>query len=195
MVVRLANHADIDAVAEMVGAAFARDPAWQFMVPADDAAAREAFARALLLPRVDRGTAWVTDDHTAVAMWDRCSQTPSDPAAHAAAMGAFREAVGEQVWTRVELYDDAVKAEAPSRPYWYLGVLATHPGHQGRGLATAVLAPGLAAAEADGWDCWLETSTAANKTFYARRGFTEAVAVDNPGIPQTWWLRRAATTR
>ncbi len=35
-----------------------------------------------------------------------------------------------------------------------------------------------------------ETSTPANKAFYAGRGFTEGVAVDIPGGPPTWWLRR-----
>ena len=58
------------------------------------------------------------------------------------------------------------------------------------GLATAVLRPGQAAADAEEWDCWLETSTAANKSFYAGRGFTESVPFDVPGGPPTWWLRR-----
>ncbi len=88
------------------------------------------------------------------------------------------------------MYEAALDAVGPVRPYWYLGVLATHPDHQGRGLATTVLRPGLAAADAEGWDCWLETSTPANKAFYAGRGFTGSVAVDIPGGPPTWWLRR-----
>jgi GNAT superfamily N-acetyltransferase len=101
---------------------------------------------------------------------------------------AFREEVGEGIWQRVAAYDDAVGAEKPARPHWYLGVLATLPAAQGRGLATAVLQPALAAAAADGWDCWLETSSPVNKAFYAGRGFTEGRAVDLPGGPPTWWL-------
>lgn len=69
--VRPATLADVDSVATMVAAAFATDPAWSFMIPVSNARAREAFARALLVPRIRRGTVWVTDDRTAVAMWDR----------------------------------------------------------------------------------------------------------------------------
>lgn len=149
-------------------------------------------SRALLVPRIRRRTAWVTDDCTAVAMWDRLSIGKHVDDDHAAWWAAFRGDVGEEVWTRVQEYEAALKAVAPREPFWYLGVLATHPDHQGRGLATAVLAPGLAAADAESWDCWLETSTPDNKAFYAGRGFTESTAVDIPGGAPTWWLRRPA---
>ena len=76
--------------------------------------------------------------------------------------------------------------------HWTRRTLATHPDLHGRGLATAVLRPGLEAADAAGWDCWLETSTPGNKAFYAGRGFTDAVPFDIPGGAPSWWLRRPA---
>jgi GNAT superfamily N-acetyltransferase len=173
----------------MVARAFAEDPAWSYLVPDDDGPGREAFACALLVPRLSRGTAWVTDDCTAVAMWDRRADAHADAAAHDA-MSAFRESVGERSWARVERYEEAVGAAAPDPPYWYLGVLAAEPALHGQGLATSVIGPGIAAADADGWDCWLETSTPTNKAFYAHRGFTRSVVVDDSEIPPTWWLRR-----
>lgn len=127
-------------------------------------------------------------------MWDRkASEAPLDPD-HAKHWASFRAEVGEGVWSRLRAYDDSVKANLPAPPFWYLGVLATHPDMQGRGPASAVLAPALAAADADGWDCWLETSTPSNGGFYARRGFTEAVPVTVPDGPPTWWLRRPGVT-
>jgi GNAT superfamily N-acetyltransferase len=192
--VRPATLADVDAVATMVGAAFATDPAWSFMIPPDDARLREAFAHALLIPRIGRGTAWVTSDCTAVAMWDRRPVEGTDGHSHGDLWAQFRIEVGEEVWARIEAYEAALTADPRPRPHWYLGVLATHPDHQGRGLATTVMRPGLAAADAEGWDCWLETSTPANKGFYAGRGFTEAVAIDIPAGPPAWWLRRPAGT-
>ena len=69
---------------------------------------------------------------------------------------------------------------------------ALSPTHQGRGLATAVLAPGLATADAEGWDAWLETSKPGNKAFYAGRGFTDVRPVEIPDGPATWWIRRPA---
>lgn len=190
--VRLATHADVDAVVATVNAAFATDPAWSFIVGPDNHAAREAFARSLLIPRMREGTAWITDDCTAVAMWDRRSIEEAVDEEHKVIWATFRADVGEEVWSRLSAYDTAVHGGSPPCPYWYLGVLATHPAHQGRGLASAVLRPALSAADDEGWDCWLETSTPANKEFYAGRGFTESIAFDIPGGPPTWWLRRPA---
>ena len=190
--VRLATPADVDAVARMVAEAFATDPAWSFIIGRDNPSAMSAFARTLLVARISRRTAWVTDDCGAVAMWDRKSLDVAVDDDHAARWAAFRAEVGEDIWSRLEAYDAAVTAVAPPQPYWYLGVLATHPDLHGRGLASAVLRPGLDAADADGWDCWLETSTPGNKAFYAGRGFTDAVPFDIPGGAPSWWLRRPA---
>ncbi len=188
--VRLAVPDDADAITEMVAAAFATDPGWSYMTYGENHSAMRAFARALLIPRIRRGTAWVSDDNMAVAMWDRrASDLPADPD-HDERWAAFRAEVGDAIANRIDLYDAAVAAAGPARPYWYLGVLATHPSAQGRGLATAVLQPGLAAASAEGWDCWLETSSSGNKAFYAGRGFADGHAIDLPGAPTTWWLRR-----
>jgi GNAT superfamily N-acetyltransferase len=192
--VRLATLADVDAIAAMVTAAFTTDPAWSFIIGPGNVRAMDAFARALLIPRIRRGTAWVTDDCTAVAMWDRRSiDGPVDEGLDAW-WASFRAEVGEAISSRLDAYDSALDATCPALPYWYLGVLATHPDHQGRGLATGVLQSGLQAADAEGWDCWLETSTPANKDFYAGRGFTEGTSVDVADGPPTWWLRRPGRT-
>ena len=97
---------------------------------------------------------------------------------------------GASVWRRLVEYERAVDAARPTTPYWYLGVLATRPDRQGEGGASAVMAPVLAAADGDGIDCCLETSTARNRAFYERRGFTEVTDVHITGGPPTWWLRR-----
>lgn len=190
--VRLATTDDVDAIIGTVVEAFDADPAWAFII-GDDKAARVAFARTLLLPRLGLGTVWVADDGAAVAMWDRRAPIERGGAARDAAWREFRAEVGDAVWHQLEAYEEALEPPAPSTPYWYLGILATRPGAQGLGLATAVLQPGFDAADADGWDCWLETSTTGNKAFYGRRGFTESRAVSAPELPPTWWLRRPPT--
>jgi GNAT superfamily N-acetyltransferase len=94
---------------------------------------------------------------------------------------------------RIHGYDAALAAVGPERPYWYLGVLGTHPSAQGRGYAQAVMAPVFTIADGEGLDCWLETSKPRNTDFYERRGFVERIAVDIPdGGPPTWWMRRPA---
>jgi len=188
--VRPATTGDREAVVASVVAAFATDPAWVFITGGEVARVSPHFARALFDVRVGDGTVWVTDDCRAVAMWeDRTTPRVDDPR-HAAVWAAYREAVGQESWTWLQRYDDALHPREPARPYWYLGVLATHPDAQGTGLATAVLGPVLAAADARGLDCWLETSAPANTEYYERRGFTERVEVAVEGGPTTWWMHR-----
>jgi len=192
--VRPATIDDVDAVAATVSAAFESDPGWTYILGRGNARGREAFARALLLPRLRKQTAWVTDDCTAVAMWDRRSIDGLTGEDHDAWWDGFNAEVGDYVCARLEVYEGAIESGFPGPPFWYLGVLATHPDHQGRGLASAVMRPGLAAADEEGWDCWLETSTPGNKAFYEGRGFTESVPIDLPGGPPTWCLRRPSAT-
>ena len=121
---------------------------------------------------------------------------PLDRDEHAAvreehARRSYRAAAGEAAAQRLAIYNGAVaRAAAVDERHWYLGVLATAPAHQGRGLASAVIAPVLADADERGIACCLETSTIENRAFYGRRGFTEATTVELPGGPPTWWLRR-----
>ena len=190
MTVRPATVDDRERVVATVVAAFATDPAWEFLTGGELARVSPHFARALFDVRVADGTVWIADDGRAVALWDDRTQPRVDDPRRAAVWAAYREAVGEDSWASLQRYDDALHPYEPARPYWYLGVLATHPDAQGTGLATAVLGPAFSAADAGGFDCWLETSVAANTEFYERRGFTERIEVAVDGGPTTWWMRR-----
>lgn len=62
---------------------------------------------------------------------------------------------------------------------WYLSIMGVDPARQGRGLGTRLLAPALAAADAAGAACYLETFSPRSEPFYARQGFgTLAQAVE-----------------
>lgn len=190
--VRRAESSDQGPVTATVVAAFARDPAWAFILGGAYDRLAPQFAGALFEARVRSGTVWVSDDLTAVAMWDPLDWDADASARAQSARRRYREAAGEEAAQRLALYNAAVGAAVPAERHWYLGVLATHPEHQGRGLASAVLAPVLADADRRGIACCLETSTVGNRAFYTRRGFTEATDVVVPGGPPTWWLRRPA---
>lgn len=187
--VRLATTRDRERVVESVSLAFHGDPAWDFILGVGNVAAATTFAAALFDGRVARGTVWVADGGAAVAMWDRVAAEPRGSDTDDI-WPQFRVSVGDEVWASLEAYDAAVKASGPTRPYWYLGVLATHPDRRGEGLASAVLRPGIGAADIEGWDCWLETSTTDNVAFYGGRGFLESTPVVDLDGPPTWWLRR-----
>jgi ribosomal protein S18 acetylase RimI-like enzyme len=194
-VVRHARREDREAVTRTVSAAFAQDPAWLFLLGARYDQLAPRFAGALFDLRVGTGGVWVTADLGAVAMWERPggdAQSSGDPEQ---VWKAYRAEAGSEVWERLMAYDRAVDEARPSTPYWYLGVLATHPDRQGAGLATAVMRPVLEDADAEEIDCCLETSTDRNREFYRRRGFAESTPLHIASGPPTWWLRRAPRSR
>jgi GNAT superfamily N-acetyltransferase len=73
---------------------------------------------------------------------------------------------------------------------WYLALLGTDPAAQGRGLATALLAPVLARCDDEGIPAYLETQKASNVAWYARHGFVETGTVELEDTPKVWLLTR-----
>lgn len=190
MRVRQARSADRAAVVATVVEAFADDPAFRFLFGEEYEQASALFAGALFDARVTGGTIWLTDRAESVALWD----SPTASGHHSAgetAQARLRAVASDAVIARLDSYHAAVDVMRPRRPHWYLGVLATQPSQQGRGLAAEVLAPTLAIADADGLVCGLETSAAANCAYYQRHGFAVTAPIAVPGGPPTWWLQRS----
>jgi GNAT superfamily N-acetyltransferase len=193
-VIRRVLPAEREEVVATVAAAFAEDPAWRFLMPDDYARLAPHFVRALFDLRIVSGNVWASDDLATVAMWDSPSGGDSEPQRTEEIWARYSAVAGRRAHEQLSTYRRALAAASPADPYWYLGVLATHPARRREGLATAVLAPGLGEADRGGIACCLETSTRANRRFYERRGFIEATDVAVPGGPPTWWLRRAPTS-
>jgi GNAT superfamily N-acetyltransferase len=187
--VRQASADDREATVATVAAAFVRDPAWAFLLGEGYERLAPRFAGALFDLRVISGGVWIAGNCLAVAMWDAPGGAGSSVRAQAV-WDEYAALAGNEVHERLVHYNQAVGAASPEESYWYLGVLATHPDHRCRGLASAVLAPTLAKADRDDLACCLETSTESNRSFYEARGFTEATEVVLEGGPPTWWLRR-----
>ena len=173
-----------------VAAAFAQDPAWAFMLGTEYERLAPQFAGALFDVRLISGTVWVSDDLAAVAMWDPPDRSEAGVAHAQRVWARYRVVAGEAAFDRHTSYNAAVAAASPAGPYWYLGVLATAPSRQREGLAGALLHPVIEEADRVGLGCCLETSTTSNRSFYERRGFTQATDVVLRDGPPTWWLRR-----
>ena len=88
---------------------------------------------------------------------------------------------------RVHAYDEAVHAALPAAPYWYLGVLGTHPQNAGRRWGHAVMKAGLLRAAAADLPAILETSNPDNVEVYGRAGW-EVVRTFTEPLP-TWIMR------
>lgn len=169
--VRAAGPSDLDACVDVLTAAFADYPfSWRAAAAGDRHARLRAYQELLLREvGLPHGRVHVLDGPggiDAVAVWSVPGDEPAAPVP-----GACR----------------------PEDPVWFLTTVGVRPARQGRGLGRAVLAPGLAAADAAGRDAFLETADPANVAIYTRWGF-RVVAEEVPphGGPRTWGMRRPA---
>jgi GNAT superfamily N-acetyltransferase len=177
--VRLATPGDRERVVGSLTAAFVADPVLRYLFPSDAEFRTGApvFFGALFDKRVRSGTVWVADDGSAASLWD----------APDGAGSSDLSGLGAGALSRLNQYDAAIHGALPRIPFWYLGVLGTHPDAAGRGLGRAVMAAGIAAAAESGLPCVLETSKPENLEYYARHGWQVTDVVDAP--VRTWILR------
>jgi GNAT superfamily N-acetyltransferase len=174
----LAAEEDRESVVATVVAAFAEDPAFRYFFQTD-AGARRVFAEYLFDLRAGTDSVWLIDGGASVAMWDPPGR-PSGPGLPDTLPAAARR--------RLRDYEQAVHGAFPDGPFWYLGVLATHPQHAGRRLGRAVMQPGLDRAHADGVPAYLETATARNVALYERAGWQVTQQLEVDGL-DVWVLR------
>ncbi|MGC4771646.1 GNAT family N-acetyltransferase [Micromonospora sp. DT44] len=186
--ITIATPANRDAVVGTLVAAFVKDPVLRHLFPDDETYPRHAatFFGDLFDKRVHRSSIWTIGGGASVALWD----PPAEPhaAGHPSPEGGAAPAYPADVLGRVQGYDDAVHAALPTYPFWYLGVLGTHPDSAGRGWGRAVMRAGLARAAADGLPAILETSNPGNVELYRRAGWEVIGSLAEP-VP-TWFMRQ-----
>jgi len=179
VLVRPATAADIPSAARTLARAFADYPWTRHVTDARDHERRVLAVQELFLTHVGlpHGRVWGTDDHTAVAVWT----TPDVDLGPVFADLAPRlaELAGERAAAQ-EAAEAALAPYRPSEPVWFLGTVGVDPAHQGAGLGRAVLAPGIAAAEAAGLPAFLETTGERNRRFYEALGFRVVATVEIP---------------
>ena len=179
--VRLAESRDVPRIAATLTVALA-DSRWtRWALPDDGRMQRLTRLNELDAGHrgVGTGTAWVTDDVTAVAVWepppgaDGTSPLPDDveaalanelPYLSADRFGAVRDTA-------------ALVAEArPAEPHWWLRHLGVRPTSRRRGLGAAVLAPVLVRCDAEDTLAAAAVHSWANVRFL--RGFGFEVTLD-----------------
>lgn len=179
-------------IAGALARAFQDDPVAVYIFP--DAARRprglERFFR-IQLGRtfLRRGEAWTTAGLEGGAFW----LPPSSP------RPGLRELVeqipmvpllGRQLVPTLRLIG-LMEQYHPKSPHWYLGTLGTDPPFQGKGIASALLAPVLARCDREGLPAYLESSNARNVPFYRRHGFEVTAELRIPaGGPVLWLMWR-----
>ncbi|MGW3856308.1 GNAT family N-acetyltransferase [Micromonospora arida] len=189
--ITIATPADRATVVDTLVAAFVKDPVLRCLFPDEETYPRyaAAFFGHLFDKRVHRKSIWTIGGGASVALWD---PPTGQPAAGAAAAPAAAHGLPEvspypaDVQARVQGYDDVVHDALPTYPFWYLGVLGTHPDSAGRGWGRAVMRAGLDRAAADGLPAILETSNPGNVELYRRAGWEVMSFLPEP-VP-TWLM-------
>jgi GNAT superfamily N-acetyltransferase len=195
-VVREARAAEAAAVARTLTRAFHDDPVQRFLFPADPLYQRRGLANFELIVRrtLAIGAVHVAGEHAGAALWLPPGADFLDGwrgrlfGLHSLLM--VRGALG-----RAGRLFRALASHHPREPHWYLPVLGTDPAQQGRGVGSALLAPALARADAEGLPAYLESSKQRNLPFYQRHGFEVVGTLEIEDGPTLWPMLRKPRAR
>jgi GNAT superfamily N-acetyltransferase len=192
-VVRRATAQDIPALARMLARAFVDDPvaSWAWRPDGLRLGALERFQAIRMRQLIAGEEIWTTDDLTCAALWApprRWHMTLRETAMLAPCFLHPRLFVRMPVvalgWEKLE------RAHPRRPPHFYLAVLGTEPGAQGRGLGSAVLGAVLEQCDRDGIGAYLESSKERNIDFYARHGFRVREELRLLRGPRMWKMWR-----
>jgi GNAT superfamily N-acetyltransferase len=192
--VQRATKDDIPDLVEMLVRAFVDDPVASFMFCREQKRARALatfFSIQLRQDYLNHGEVWTTADRSGAAIWGPPSKARPGLRELLHVFPLLRELLppGHMREALKALF--VVESHRPKMPHWYLATLGTEPSLQGRGVGTALLAPVLERADANGEPAYLESSKERNVPFYARFGFEvtkELRAVDS--APPIWIMWR-----
>jgi ribosomal protein S18 acetylase RimI-like enzyme len=183
---------------ETLARAFYNDPLAVYMVPNPADRLRQLPWHFATLVRYGAlfGEAYATSQNLrGVAVWLRPGEGEMTPGRiSAAGMDQAPVVLGTSAWDRfmgVMEFMEGLRAVDMPEDHWYLAAIGVDPEVAGRGLGSALLRPVLAAADAQGVPCYLETVAAQNKAFYERHGFVKVRhGVESISGVSYWTFRR-----
>lgn len=193
-----APHTEASQAARSLAAALIGDPFYRAVTVAcgDDETARlamlEAYFALALAEGWQAGRVDLADDgRNGAAIWTTDTPIAERQAAYAQREDALRVLLGEQGFAHFSaIVGNMEHALAPHalQDAWYLSIAGIAPDAQGRGWGASVLAPGLAAVDAAGAACFLETYNERSLPFYARLGFAVAGRYAEAVTGCDYWL-------
>ena len=173
-----AGSADLPRVADVLALTLVDDPVFAQIVPqgAHRTETLRAFfevyvrsyagpGRALEVARDESG------EIVGAAAWSFRAAGAYSPFEHTALVLGYVKALGMgrlippyQLWQSIE-------RRRPHSAHWWLSAVGVLAAHRDRGVGSALLEHRLAAADAAGEDSYVESSTSADRRFFARLGF------------------------
>ena len=174
---------DLERAADIASEGFFNDPVMSWIF-ADEQTRSDALRTSfgVLAGRfVRRGGRVDLYGDACVAMWlpPEPRDDPGGPPLRGDSLRHFTPTVVERFTALAETMD----AAHPEAPHWYLGVVATRPVHQGRGLGAKLIRRMLDLCDGEGLPAYLESSNPRNLPFYYRLGFVETGELPVPDGP------------
>ncbi len=189
--VRKAAESDAEALFATLTLAFSGDPPTRWLFPRADVYLKHyaAFARAFGGAAFAAGTALMTGDGAAAALWLAPGSTV-DSEAMGEVIGAAFAARGAAAGDNT--IGEQLAAFHPKEAHWYLPLIGVDPARQGAGLGSALLRAGLALCDAQRLPAYLESSNRKNIPLYERFGFEVQGCIQPGDFPGLWPMSRAA---
>jgi GNAT superfamily N-acetyltransferase len=194
VVIRRATSADIDALASMLLRAFFDDPVIGWMMPAETRRAQKGelayrtFLRRIYMPHDE---VYTDDELRGAALWAPPGRWKVPVVTQLRVSPHLLRVFGPR---RLPLLMRGLSVIDEHHPdgvsHWHLGILGTDPPAQGKGVASALMAPVLDRCDREGVPAYLESSKHANIAFYRRHGFEVTEEISLPEGPKIWGMWR-----
>jgi ribosomal protein S18 acetylase RimI-like enzyme len=188
--------ADMSAVCEVIGAAFADNPSTLANVGGDTARAEQVMRNAVRIAKFGRrwSHALVVERDDAIvgalnaAQWPHCKMGTMEKIKTAPSMVAIMRGALPRAFTMTSRRE----AHDPREPHWHIGPLGVHPDAQGQGAGASLLQAFLSTVDEAGEPAFLETDVERNVIFYQRFGFEVVESEVIVGVNTRFMWRPAA---
>ncbi|HWI22439.1 MAG TPA: GNAT family N-acetyltransferase [Baekduia sp.] len=189
MEVRLAQRSDIDQLAAVLARAFEDDPIYEWSFGQGAKKWSRRFFKWQLKRLLPQDVTWTVDGCGGAAVWALPRQWRESTTDLLRLVLITTPAIRHRmraVVAGLTLVDE----RHPVKPHMYLALLGVDPAEQGKGVGSALLAPGLEICDREQLPAYLETGKEKNLAFYGRHGFAETGRVDIPDGPSVWTMWR-----
>jgi ribosomal protein S18 acetylase RimI-like enzyme len=185
---------DADPISETLGRAFFDDPMICFLL-ADEStrpAKMPRLFKLLFKLGLPHGACDVTNGFEAVALWRPPGQWHVPFYQYITNGPEFLNVFGIRGGLHAMSMMDIVERHHPKEPHYYLQVIGTDPGKQGKGYGGVVMRRQLAIADAARMPCYLESSKDTNIPIYQSFGFEVTGEIRLPNGPTLYAMWRKA---